>query len=239
MYQEKLAYECFRCRFNTGTHKELYEHNSRLHPNSELSCSMCMISFNSFCDFASHLCPGQPKRNTILDIAFRCVICNMAPIQSSFWLSYHYEHLHSTCPICIEACPDVQVLQKHSQSHYGPPAPQGPGTEFVVPEKAMQRRQAETSPHSSGSSKRIRLSEHDFEMDARDGGDTRMNLASTGISNRPKSYQEAQGKLLDYARKTEHDASNGGDTSRTEAQANSSRQPDQAFEVHFFFLFLL
>lgn len=117
VYQREVFYECMQCRFTTGTHKELYVHNRKLHLRSKLICIMCKIPFYSFCDLICHMCPGQSNKFTILDYEFRCCLCNLDHIPSAFRLMIHLRRRHFACDVCVEVCHDVVRLSSHVWKH--------------------------------------------------------------------------------------------------------------------------
>ncbi|XP_063696500.1 uncharacterized protein LOC134827671 [Culicoides brevitarsis] len=116
-YPKETFYECMQCRFTTGTHKELYVHNRKLHLKSKLICIMCKIPFYSFCDLISHMCPGVSNKHTILDFEFRCCLCNTDRFPSAFRLMIHLRKRHFACDVCLEECHDTVKLSSHVWKH--------------------------------------------------------------------------------------------------------------------------
>lgn len=116
-YPKETFYECMQCRFTTGTHKELYVHNRKLHLKTKLICIMCKIPFYSFSDMISHMCPGVSNKHTILDFEFRCCLCNMDRFPSAFRLMIHLRKRHFACDVCLEECHDTVRLSSHVWKH--------------------------------------------------------------------------------------------------------------------------
>lgn len=116
-YPKQIFYECMQCRYTTGTHKELYVHNRKLHLKSKLICIMCKIPFYSFCDLICHMCPGVSNKHTILDFEFRCCLCNHDHFASAFRLMIHLRKRHFACDVCVEECHDVVKLSSHVWKH--------------------------------------------------------------------------------------------------------------------------
>lgn len=116
-YPREVFHECMQCRFTTGTHKELYVHNRKLHLRTKLICIMCKIPFYSFCDLICHMCPGTSNQYTILDFQFRCCLCNLDHIPSAFRLMIHLRRRHFACDVCVEVCHNVVRLSSHVWKH--------------------------------------------------------------------------------------------------------------------------
>lgn len=116
-YERERFYECIQCRYTTSTHKELYVHNRKLHLGSILMCLMCRIPFYSFCELICHMCPGVCGKCTMLDLEFRCCLCNLDHIPSAFRLMIHLRRHHFACDVCVEVCHDTVRLSSHVWKH--------------------------------------------------------------------------------------------------------------------------
>lgn len=113
---EKI-FECFQCRFVTNIHKELYLHNRKMHLKSILLCIMCKSNFYSYSELICHMCPGVYNKVAIIDLTFRCCICNLDNIPSAFRLMVHIRKKHNACDVCLEECFDQSRLSNHVWKH--------------------------------------------------------------------------------------------------------------------------
>lgn len=111
------SFECFQCRFITKIHKELYLHNRKLHLKSILLCIMCKLNFYSYSELVCHMCPGIYNKIMILDLTFRCCLCNLENIPSAFRLMVHLRKKHNACDVCLEECYDQSRLSNHVWKH--------------------------------------------------------------------------------------------------------------------------
>ncbi|XP_058803402.1 uncharacterized protein LOC131671177 [Phymastichus coffea] len=109
------TYECFNCRFHSNSHKELYLHNRKMHQKPNLLCIMCKSTFLSYSELLCHLCPGVYAAN--IDIQYRCCLCQVSNIPSSFRLMVHLRKLHNACDVCLETTGNQQNLSNHIWKH--------------------------------------------------------------------------------------------------------------------------
>lgn len=110
-------FECFQCRFTTGTHKELYLHNRKLHLKTVLLCLMCRSTFYNYSELLCHICPGVASRDLNYDLLFRCYYCNVNDLPSAFRLMVHLRKSHAVCEVCLEECFDQTRLSNHAWKH--------------------------------------------------------------------------------------------------------------------------
>lgn len=110
-------FECFQCRFTTGTHKELYLHNRKLHLKTVLLCLMCKATFYNYSELLCHICPGVPSRDLNYDLRFRCYYCNINDLPSAFRLMVHLRKAHAVCEVCLEENFDQTRLSNHAWKH--------------------------------------------------------------------------------------------------------------------------
>ncbi|KAJ2952488.1 hypothetical protein O0L34_g6805 [Tuta absoluta] len=108
-------FECFQCYFKTPVHKDLYLHNRKMHQKTILLCVMCKSNFYSYSELLCHLCPGT--YDSEYDIKFRCCLCNVDNIPSSFRLMVHLRKIHHTCDVCLEFCHNQARLSNHVWKH--------------------------------------------------------------------------------------------------------------------------
>lgn len=113
---EKI-FECFQCRLQTKIHKELYLHNRKMHLKMVLLCIMCKSNFFSYSELLCHICPGGYNKIMILDLTFRCCLCNLDNIPSAFRLMVHLRKAHFACDVCLEECHDQSRLSNHVWKH--------------------------------------------------------------------------------------------------------------------------
>lgn len=113
---EKI-FECFQCRLQTKIHKELYLHNRKMHLKMVLLCIMCKSNFFSYSELLCHICPGAYNKVMILDLTFRCCLCNLDNIPSAFRLMVHLRKAHFACDVCLEECQDQSRLSNHVWKH--------------------------------------------------------------------------------------------------------------------------
>lgn len=108
-------FECFQCYFKTAIHKDLYLHNRKMHQKTILLCVMCKSNFYSYSELLCHLCPGA--YDSEYEIKFRCCLCNVDSIPSSFRLMVHLRKIHHTCDVCLEFCHSQARLSNHVWKH--------------------------------------------------------------------------------------------------------------------------
>lgn len=108
-------FECFQCYFKTAIHKDLYLHNRKMHQKTILLCVMCKSNFYSYSELLCHLCPGT--YDSEYEIKFRCCLCNVDSIPSSFRLMVHLRKIHHTCDVCLEFCHSQARLSNHVWKH--------------------------------------------------------------------------------------------------------------------------
>lgn len=113
--QYERIFECFQCYFKTAVHKDLYFHNRKMHQKTILLCVMCKSNFYSYSELLCHLCPGT--YDSEYDIKFRCCLCNVDTIPSSFRLMVHLRKIHHTCDVCLEFCHNQARLSNHVWKH--------------------------------------------------------------------------------------------------------------------------
>ncbi|KAH0950296.1 hypothetical protein HN011_012490 [Eciton burchellii] len=110
-----LIYECFHCRFYSAVHKELYLHNRKMHQKTILICIMCKSTFYSYSELLCHLCPGIYSPN--VNLRYRCCLCSVNSLPSSFRLMVHLRKGHHTCDVCLESTGNQQRLSNHVWKH--------------------------------------------------------------------------------------------------------------------------
>ncbi|XP_063359792.1 uncharacterized protein LOC134649026 [Cydia amplana] len=108
-------FECFQCFFKTPVHKDLYLHNRKMHQRTILLCVMCKSNFYSYSELLCHLCPGT--YDSEYEIKFRCCLCNVDSIPSSFRLMVHLRKIHHACNVCLEFCHSQSRLSNHVWKH--------------------------------------------------------------------------------------------------------------------------
>lgn len=108
-------FECFQCYFKTAVHKDLYLHNRKMHQKTILLCVMCKSNFYSYSELLCHLCPGT--YDSEYEVKFRCALCNVDSIPSSFRLMVHFRKIHHTCDVCLEFCHSQARLSNHVWKH--------------------------------------------------------------------------------------------------------------------------
>lgn len=108
-------FECFQCYFKTAVHKDLCLHNRKMHQKTILLCVMCKSNFYSYSELLCHLCPGT--YDSEYEIKFRCCLCNVDSIPSSFRLMVHLRKIHHTCDVCLEFCHSQARLSNHVWKH--------------------------------------------------------------------------------------------------------------------------
>lgn len=108
-------FECFQCYFKTPVHKDLYLHNRKMHQRTILLCVMCKSNFYSYSELLCHLCPGT--YDSEYEIKFRCCLCNVDSIPSSFRLMVHLRKIHHACNVCLEFCHSQARLSNHVWKH--------------------------------------------------------------------------------------------------------------------------
>ncbi|KAM3961783.1 LOW QUALITY PROTEIN: misexpression suppressor of ras 4 [Aphomia sociella] len=118
MYDEvqyEHLFECFQCYFKTAIHKDLCFHNRKMHQKTILLCVMCKSNFYSYSELLCHLCPGT--YDSEYEVKFRCCLCNVDTIPSSFRLMVHLRKIHHTCDVCLEFCHNQARLSNHVWKH--------------------------------------------------------------------------------------------------------------------------
>ncbi|EFN85966.1 uncharacterized protein LOC105181876 [Harpegnathos saltator] len=108
-------YECFHCRFHSPIHKELYLHNRKMHQKTILICIMCKSTFYSYSELLCHLCPGVYSPN--MNLRYRCCLCSVNSLPSSFRLMVHLRKQHHACDVCLESTGNQQRLSNHVWKH--------------------------------------------------------------------------------------------------------------------------
>ncbi|XP_053625466.1 uncharacterized protein MESR4 [Plodia interpunctella] len=108
-------FECFQCYFKTAIHKDLYLHNRKMHQKTILLCVMCKSNFYSYSELLCHLCPGT--YDSEYEAKFRCCLCSVDSIPSSFRLMVHLRKIHHTCDVCLEFCQSQVRLSNHVWKH--------------------------------------------------------------------------------------------------------------------------
>lgn len=108
-------YECFHCRFHSAVHKELYLHNRKMHQKTILICIMCKSTFYSYSELLCHLCPGVYSPN--MNLRYRCCLCSVNSLPSSFRLMVHLRKQHHACDVCLESTGNQQRLSNHVWKH--------------------------------------------------------------------------------------------------------------------------
>ncbi|KAL0272653.1 UNVERIFIED_CONTAM: hypothetical protein PYX00_005533 [Menopon gallinae] len=112
-------YECFHCLFATYVHKELYSHNRKMHQKAVFLCIMCKSNFYNYSELLCHLCPGIYIPGQVInpDITYRCFLCNVDPLPSSFRLMVHLRRRHNSCDICFDQSSNQFQLSTHVWKH--------------------------------------------------------------------------------------------------------------------------
>lgn len=113
-------FECMQCRFVAESHKDLYQHNRKIHMKTSILCIMCRMHFLTFTEVLCHMCPGIITEETTLNLynlKYRCCLCNLEQIPSSFRLMVHLRKHHTACDICLEICYDQNKLSSHIWKH--------------------------------------------------------------------------------------------------------------------------
>ncbi|XP_060810844.1 uncharacterized protein LOC106141100 [Amyelois transitella] len=113
--QHDNIFECFQCYFKTAVHKDLYLHNRKMHQKTILLCVMCKSNFYSYSELLCHLCPGT--YDSEYEVKFRCYLCSVDSIPSSFRLMVHLRKIHHTCDVCLEFCQSQVRLSNHVWKH--------------------------------------------------------------------------------------------------------------------------
>lgn len=113
--QYSHIFECFQCFFKTAVLKDLYLHNRKMHPKTILLCIMCKSNFYTYSELLCHLCPGT--YDSEYENRFRCCLCNVDSISSSFRLMVHLRKVHHTCDVCLEFCQSQARLSNHVWKH--------------------------------------------------------------------------------------------------------------------------
>lgn len=110
-------HECFRCRFITSIHKELYLHNRKCHQKAIVLCTMCKSTFYTYSELLCHLCPGTYEHTEMRELIYRCCLCDLDNLPSAFRLMVHLRKRHHTCDVCLESCTDQSRLSNHVWKH--------------------------------------------------------------------------------------------------------------------------
>ncbi|CAG5011489.1 unnamed protein product [Parnassius apollo] len=113
--QYNHIFECFHCFFKTAVLKDLYFHNRKMHQKTILLCIMCKSNFYTYSELICHLCPGT--YDSEYENRFRCCLCNVDTISSSFRLMVHLRKIHHTCDVCLEFCQSQARLSNHVWKH--------------------------------------------------------------------------------------------------------------------------
>lgn len=108
-------FECFQCYFKTAIHKDLYLHNRKMHQKTILLCVMCKSNFYSYSELLCHLCPGTYDSD--YEMKYRCCLCKIDSIPSSFRLMVHLRKIHNACDVCLEFCQSQAKLSNHVWKH--------------------------------------------------------------------------------------------------------------------------
>ncbi|GAB0098583.1 hypothetical protein DMENIID0001_143360 [Sergentomyia squamirostris] len=111
------SFNCFQCRITARVHKELYQHNRKMHMKTVILCLMCKSALYSYSELLYHMCPGFTSTAATLDLRFRCGFCNLFEIPSAFRLMVHLRKKHHICEICLEDCGDQFKLSNHVWKH--------------------------------------------------------------------------------------------------------------------------
>lgn len=114
-FQYDHMFECFQCYFKTAIHKDLYLHNRKMHQKTILLCVMCKSNFYSYSELICHICPGT--YDSEYNVRYRCCLCNVDTIPSSFRLMVHLRKIHNTCDVCLEFCQSQARLSNHVWKH--------------------------------------------------------------------------------------------------------------------------
>lgn len=114
-FQFDHMFECFQCYFKTAIHKDLYLHNRKMHQTTILLCVMCKSNFYSYSELICHICPGT--YDSEYEVRFRCCLCSVDSIPSSFRLMVHLRKMHNTCDVCLEFCQSQARLSNHVWKH--------------------------------------------------------------------------------------------------------------------------
>ncbi|KAK6638308.1 hypothetical protein RUM44_008737 [Polyplax serrata] len=112
-------YECFHCLFATYVHKELCSHNRKMHQKAMFLCIMCKSNFYTYSELLCHLCPGIYVSGQVInpDITYRCFLCDVDPMPSSFRLMVHLRRKHNSCDICFDQSSNQFQLSTHVWKH--------------------------------------------------------------------------------------------------------------------------
>lgn len=112
-------YECFHCLFATYVHKELCSHNRKMHQKTVFLCIMCKSNFYTYSELLCHLCPGIYVSGQVInpDITYRCFLCDVDPLPSSFRLMVHLRRKHNSCDICFDQSSNQFQLSTHVWKH--------------------------------------------------------------------------------------------------------------------------
>lgn len=112
-------YECFHCLFATYMHKELCSHNRKMHQKAVFLCIMCKSNFYTYSELLCHLCPGIYISGQVInpDITYRCFLCSVDPLPSSFRLMVHLRRKHNSCDICFDQSSNQFQLSTHVWKH--------------------------------------------------------------------------------------------------------------------------
>ncbi|XP_044584467.1 uncharacterized protein LOC123264976 isoform X2 [Cotesia glomerata] len=114
-FPEVRTYECYLCRIYFTIHKDLYLHNRKSHQKTILVCIMCKSSFFNHSELLCHLCPGVYAAGGTL--RYRCCMCSIESLPSSFRLMVHLRKRHDTCDVCLESTGNQQKLSNHVWKH--------------------------------------------------------------------------------------------------------------------------
>uniref|UniRef100_A0A1B0D5A3 C2H2-type domain-containing protein n=1 Tax=Phlebotomus papatasi TaxID=29031 RepID=A0A1B0D5A3_PHLPP len=106
---------CFQCRITAKIHKDLYQHNRKMHMKTVILCLMCKSALYSYSELLYHMCPGFTS--TEAELKFRCGFCSLHSIPSAFRLMVHLRKKHGVCEICLEDCGDQFKLSNHVWKH--------------------------------------------------------------------------------------------------------------------------
>ncbi|XP_059608559.1 uncharacterized protein LOC132256264 [Phlebotomus argentipes] len=109
------SFHCFQCRLTAKIHKELYQHNRKMHMKTVILCLMCKSALYSYSELLYHMCPGYTS--TAAELRFRCGFCSLHNIPSAFRLMVHLRKRHGICEICLEDCGDQFKLSNHVWKH--------------------------------------------------------------------------------------------------------------------------
>uniref|UniRef100_A0A1B0CLR3 C2H2-type domain-containing protein n=1 Tax=Lutzomyia longipalpis TaxID=7200 RepID=A0A1B0CLR3_LUTLO len=111
------SFNCFQCRLTAKVHKELYQHNRKMHMKTVILCLMCKSALYSYSELLYHMCPGYMSTTATLELKFRCGFCSLHNIPSAFRLMVHLRKKHGICEICLEDCGDQFKLSNHVWKH--------------------------------------------------------------------------------------------------------------------------